>query len=522
MKRPQLVSPGSLARMLAAARESWKRRDFQQSIDTLERAAKLAPADSTILFELGRFHGLRYDYAAAERCFEKAIRLSPHPAHALMMAGSSCRGFASQDMSERYYQRVVERPDAPPEAFVDLCDIRERQHRLEEAAALIERALQLDKSCGPALLARARLHRQSGQLESAETAIRSLLSQPDPGAPPSSQRNARILAWYELGAILDKQKRFDDAMAAFLQAKSMLRLHAGQELADLKHNRTSMQTLRESLSAAALERWHQAGAQFQPTRRLALLGGHPRSGTTLLEQVLDSHPDIVSAEETEIFYDHAATPLTASHPPGTPLLNVLESATSASLQKARDGYCRSMDLSLSNPVGGRLLIDKNPSLTLMIPFLARVFPEMKFLVALRDPRDVCLSVFMQPLVPLSYTSAAYLSLGSTVEDYAAVMGMWRTASALAKNPRLEVRYEDMVNDLESVARRVLEFLGVPWDAAVLRFDEHARQKAVRSPTYADVTKPVFKTAVGRWRNYQKFLEPHLAALEPFAKAFGYE
>jgi len=73
-----------------------------------------------------------------------------------------------------------------------------------------------------------------------------------------------------------------------------------------------------------------------------------------------------------------------------------------------------------------------------------------------------------------------------------------------------------------VARRTLDFLGVAWDERVLRFDEHARQKLVRSPTYADVTKPVFKTAVGRWRHYQKYLEPHLAKLEPFVKAFGYE
>lgn len=90
------------------------------------------------------------------------------------------------------------------------------------------------------------------------------------------------------------------------------------------------------------------------------------------------------------------------------------------------------------------------------------------------------------------------------------------------NPYLQVRYEDMVSDLESVARRVLDFLGVAWDERVLAFDEHARKKRVRSPTYADVTQKVFTRAMGRWRNYQKYLEPHLAKLEPFVKAFGYD
>jgi hypothetical protein len=100
--------------------------------------------------------------------------------------------------------------------------------------------------------------------------------------------------------------------------------------------------------------------------------------------------------------------------------------------------------------------------------------------------------------------------------------MWLTLKPLIKNPFLEVRYEDMVEDLESVARRTLDFLGVPWDERVLAFDEHARKKMVRSPTYADVTQKVYKHARGRWRNYQKYLEPHLERLEPFVKAFGYE
>jgi hypothetical protein len=91
-----------------------------------------------------------------------------------------------------------------------------------------------------------------------------------------------------------------------------------------------------------------------------------------------------------------------------------------------------------------------------------------------------------------------------------------------RNPCLEVRYEDLVDDLESVARRAMEFLGVTWDARVLGFNEHARGKVVRSPTYAEVAKPVFKGAVGRWRHYQKHLEPWMDKLEPLVKAFGYE
>ncbi|MGA9780227.1 MAG: sulfotransferase, partial [Verrucomicrobiia bacterium] len=185
-------------------------------------------------------------------------------------------------------------------------------------------------------------------------------------------------------------------------------------------------------------------------------------------------------------------------------------------------YFHSMELCLNNTIDDRLLIDKNPPITLLLPAFIRIFPEIKILIALRDPRDVVLSCFMQCYVPVTSGNVTYLSLEETTEGYAHMAEEWKVLSALIKNPWLEVRYEDVVADLESMSRRVLDFLGVSWDASVLRFDEHARSKRVRSPTYADVTQPVYKRALGRWRNYRKYLEPCLHRLEPFVKALGYE
>ncbi|MGH7990699.1 MAG: sulfotransferase family protein, partial [Limisphaerales bacterium] len=279
--------------------------------------------------------------------------------------------------------------------------------------------------------------------------------------------------------------------------------------------------LTANASADVLRHWFDSSAQLQPPHRLALLGGHPRSGTTLLEQVLDAHPNIVSAEETEIFKHDAYIPIMRSQPDDIAMYSALATATPGALQQARQNYFCAMESSLGQPIAGRLLIDKNPTYTFLIPSLIRIFPEIKFLIALRDPRDVVLSCFMQNL-PLNQVGAACLTMAGTTEEYIALMETWQTIAPRMSNPYLEVRYEDMVEDLESVARKVLNFLGVSWDARVLGFDEHARKKMVRSPTYAEVTKPVYKGAVGRWRNYQKYLEPHLEKLEPFIKAFGYE
>jgi tetratricopeptide (TPR) repeat protein len=456
-------------------------------------------------------HGVRHDYAAAERCFEQAVRVSPRKTEALALAGANSRDFRNPDLTERYFRRAVEQADASPELLADLAEIYERLRRRDEAAALIERALRLNPGSAAARLVHARLEHQAGRPEQAEQLLRSL--------PPGAQSFLRIRYAYELGHLLDRQGRYDEAMVAFLEAKSLLRPQAERSIAELKIVRARIEHVTRNLSANLFQSWQDVA--FQPVRQLALLGGHPRSGTTLLEQVLDAHPQIISAEETEIFHNDAYAPLLRGHPDDTAMLDGLAGTTAEQLEQSRRNYFQAMELSLGQPLAGRLLVDKNPSYTFLIPGFVRIFPEARLLIALRDPRDVALSCFMQNL-PLNQSGAAFLNLESTAAEYAALMNVWLTLKPLLKNPWCEIRYEDMVADLESVARRTLEFLGVPWDERVLGFDRHAREKTVRSPTYADVTQPVYKRAVGRWRNYQKYLEPHLEKLEPFVKAFGYE
>src|SRR5271154_896421 len=151
MKRPQLVSQGSLARMLQAAGEAWTRKDFQQNIEFLERASRLDPANASILLQLGRAYGLRYDYAAAERCFEKAIRVAPKKTEALAAAGKKSRVFRKPDLAERYLRLAVEQKDVTPDMLVNLAEFYERLRRMEEANQLVGRALEANGACPSAL-----------------------------------------------------------------------------------------------------------------------------------------------------------------------------------------------------------------------------------------------------------------------------------------------------------------------------------------------------------------------------------
>lgn len=515
VNKPLSLRQNLLPQLIKNSEAAWKRCNYQQAMEILEQAVRLAPNESRIWLYLGRCHGLRYDYVAAERCLEKAVRVEGWKTESFLKAGRYCLSFRCYEMAARFFERALKRDGNAMEILAEVARIYLRQGRLEDAAGLLDRALQLKSDFTPALLVRARLHRLNGLLQEAEKILRSFVTKPEP--------NGWVLAegWYELGSTLDRQERYDEAMKAFLEAKSVKLPVSTPSVIDVKTIEADTRQIVESVSADALRRWHEPG-RASPQRRLALLCGHPRSGTTLLEQVLDSHQEIVSAEETQIFYDETFVPLTRGwSPESLALFPILESASPGQLQQAREDYFRCTERFIGQAVGERLLIDKNPSLTSFLPAFIRVFPEAKVLVALRDPRDVCLSCFMQPLFPAGPMSSTYPSLETAVAQYASVMGLWQALKPHMPCPFLEVRYEDVTENLELVARRILEFLGVPWNEQVLTFQQQTH-KLIRSPTYGDVKKPISRSAIGRWRNYQKYFEPCLKKLEPFAKAFGYE
>ncbi len=248
--------------------------------------------------------------------------------------------------------------------------------------------------------------------------------------------------------------------------------------------------------------------------------------------MLDSHPDIIAAEETTIFRQEVCVPLSKTQPPAPGVtdptaiqlrLKTLESVPVECLRRLRQNYFSSMERCLGQPTADRLLVDKNPEFSMLTNGFHRVFPEARLLVALRDPRDVCLSCFMLYLPPnINLRQTANYSLSDIVEQYVEEMALWRTRAPLISGRYLEVRYEDMVEDLASTARKILDFLGVSWDPQVLRFHERAQQKVLRHGNYGSVSQPIYQRARQRWRHCGEYFQPYLEKLAPFVKAFGYE
>jgi len=515
MSQPHPNKPNKeIERLCQEAGEAWKRQDYQKSISLLELAVRKEPSNPSLHLSLARAHGQRYDYSAVERCIEKALQVSQGHVQILEEAGRICLGFKNLDLVLGYLERASQKKGVSIVALTSLADIYVLDNRLDEAAEIIGRASQMDRRDPRVLLREAVIKRKRGQINEAESQFRELLTN------SAADLLVRTRALYDLAGILDGAGQYDEAMTTLLEVKAVQRAQALPLAPQLQRMQQLDKEMARTLTATVLDRWRAEAGKLQPPRRIALLSGHPRSGTTLLEQVLDAHSDIISAEETTLIHDEVYRPITRDFPPGTGLLQMLDSAPPSLLCHARENYFRCAEMLLRRTIGGRLLVDKNPGVNIVIPVLVRVFPETKFLVALRDPRDVVMSCFMQSLA-LTPASSAYLSMEGTVNQYASNMGFWLEMLPRLKSQCLEVRYEEMVDDLPTVARSVLGFLGVGFEDNVLKFYEHARTKRVNSPSHVDVKKPLYRTAVGRWKNYEKYLEPYLPGLERFLKEFNY-
>jgi tetratricopeptide (TPR) repeat protein len=514
-KPPHANKPNqTIQQLYREAEVAWGRQDYETSISLIEQATRKEPLNPSLLLDLARAHGRRYDFPSAEKNLERAVQISKDRARTLGEAGQVCLQFDNIDMALAYLQRASQKKGASIRTLTTLADIYNRDRRLDEAAELVARAAQMDRKDPHVLFEDALVRRLRGNQNEAESLFRDLV------AVRNGPAEVRVRAFYELADILDGAGRYDEAMATLLEAKAILRPHAGPYAAILQHMQSRASEMEQTITTAVMDRWRAEAAKLQPLRRIALLCGHPRSGTTLLEQVLDAHSDVTSAEETKMMHDDAYLPLIRDFPEGTSILQALDSVPPSLICHARENYFRCLELFLGRKIGTRLLVDKNPSLNLMIPIVVRVFPEARFLIALRDPRDVVISCFKQAL-PLTPISSAYLSLEGTVKQYVNVMGFWLEMLPRLGNQWTYVRYEDMVENLPVVAGSVLGFLGLGFEENVLKFYEHAQAKRVLSPSRADVKKPLYQTAVGRWRNYEKYLAPYLGELERFVKAFNY-
>jgi tetratricopeptide (TPR) repeat protein len=491
----------------------YRRLQMQQpseAVALLERARALTPDDQNVLNALGIALRQAGRPAESREVLETATNLHPDNASAHFNKGTACEDMGDHEAAARAYEAAVAAQPDFTDALARLSYLTALKGDREAAAELAGKAERIPSGAGdpdPMLaftLARAEV--ETGNFEGGLSRLRNV-----------AERAAPNLRASIYGLVGDCYNGLGNSAAAFdyyVKSKSEQR-----EIFASKFVRPEVEPFIDQvrrLRAFFIGQpapWR--GDEDGPSGALghAFLVGFPRSGTTLIETALGGHPSIATTEERETLDEAVQAFIQPSNG-----LELLANASRTELMRYREYYWKKIREGLP-AIEGKLILDKLPLNVTTLGLIAKLFPNARVLFALRDPRDCVLSCFRHTFA-MNIAMYEFCTLEGTARLYDVVMQLADVYRAKLVLPLLETRYEDTVADLEGSMRKILSFLGVPFDPCVLDFQKRALARPMTTPSVQQLARGLYSGA-GQWRAYQAQLAPVLSILAPWVRRFGY-
>jgi Flp pilus assembly protein TadD len=388
-----------------------------------------------------------------------------------------------------------------------------RLNQKKSALAAGRKALKLVPDSAMLAILLATLEAAAGLTEDARRRMEKVLQ--NPLLTPEEQFRAHK----ELARFLDKLGEYDQVFT---------HLHISGEvsprLPEVKRQDANLvpqmlETNKAVFDRELLGRWSTATFPADQPAPVFLLG-FMRTGTTLTQEVLGAHPEVFVADETDLIVSVVNELARLSNNRGS-VPEQLRKLDLAGVLHLRGFYWNRAYALYGDKIGARLLLDKTTMNTIDLGLINCLFPDAKLVFLLRDPRDVCLSCFMQTMIPTPST-VHLLSWQGTARFYAQVMDWWMTVKPQLTMDFIEFRYEDAVFQFEPAFRKVFDFLGLKWDPAVSDFHKNVAGKYIASPSFNQVAQPLYSSSVGRWRHYEAEYAAISGCLQPFISKFGYD
>ncbi|BFI97331.1 MAG: tetratricopeptide repeat-containing sulfotransferase family protein [Rhodanobacter sp.] len=485
------------------------------------------PDDANTHNSLGIVYREQARLAEAEACYRRALAIKPDYAEAHNNLGNALRDLGRPGEAESSYRQALALHDRYAEPHFNLGNILRDQQRLDEAERSYRRALAIRPDYLMALNNLGLCLKKQGRVEEACASFEAAIAvKPDflqahcnlapfrthaaddphlgmlesqqhqlPSLPPAG----RVNYWFALGKMREDAGRHGDAFAAYAEGNR-------EQRARFPHDEAREAALVARLRAV----FHADLFAGQPPaaradRTPVFIVGMPRSGTSLIEQILASHPGIHGAGELTDLHDvvHAFDTPAATYP------EIAATLSAEALQRLGDAY---IERAWRHAPQATHVTDKLPANFLHVGMIHRMLPHAKIIHAMRDPMDSCFSCYAR-LFEAGNLDFSY-DLGSTGRYYVRyieLMQHWHRV--LPPGTVLDLRYEDMVADTEGQARRLLDYLGLPWDEACLDF--HRNTRVVRTASIAQVRKPIYRSSVARWKHFEAHLAPLLAIVQDY-------
>lgn len=493
---------------------AWRREesgDYPGAHRLLRQALTLAPGDPLILGAIGavlRKEGLLDEALAV---LDQALAAAPMHAATWLERGYAFDAARAWSDARTCFERALALDPMLAPALAKLADAAAKDGDAATGRHLAARALAIDPRDATALCALATIDIEARDGVAAEARMVAVLKTAVKG-------DDRTRALTLLGDALDRQDRTREAFASYTRAQRNFRSVYAAQLSprpDQPSHRGFIETITAQVRAAGPQP-RAAGGDLVPgpAARHVFLLGYPRSGTTLVENVLASSPDIAALEERETLAD--TDDVLVANDGTMPALDTLDTATVDALRAA---YWRRV-ATMAGDVGGKTFVDMNPLNGIKLPIIARLFPDARILIMRRDPRDVVLSCYRINFTP-STAAWAFSDLEEAARHYDALMHLTEACRTHLPLAFHEVRYDRLVTDFEATVRDLAAFIGVPWTEDFRRFDRTAQTRGVRTASATQVRRGLFDGR-GQWRRYADALAPVLPILTPWVERFGFD
>ncbi len=385
-------------------------------------------------------------------------------------------------------------------AYTALARSALRVNQAEEAEQWIAQALEIMPDNIMARLLGGQIARKAGKYDLAAEYLANCTEAKVPAL-------IRFRGLYEIGELKDQTGDFSGAVAAWKAAKQCIETDMRPQVEEARSFRQQRLARNRRLLAQLTPQTIKPYIRPTPPRSpaLAILGGHPRSGTTLLEQVLAAHPQVSDLDERDVFKVSLQANLLHGRFEFFDL-ETLRKASNTQLTIVRTDYLRRCSMLLGRLSKQTLLLDKNPNNTDVLPMALAILPGLKLLIARRDPRDILLSCFRLQVTP-DFANIGWLREQDAVEDYHSMMAIWdRLRECLAGEENwLEVEYAQLCNDFDNTSRQVTRFLGLDWHKDQQNYRKVRQQVPINSPNYTEAKASVHTASLGRWQRYADLL-----------------
>jgi tetratricopeptide (TPR) repeat protein len=444
-------------------------------------AARIQPDFPDAYSNIGNILLLKGHYSDAERFLRRALKLNPRFPDARINLGLTLSFSNRLRDAKAQFEKALKHEPRNADVIFGMSIIAKTEGSFDEADVLLNRALQISPKMPKGLAAWATLRKMTPSDGNwLERAVEVAAS----GVSPLDESELR----YAIGKYYDDIEDFKHAFQNYERANDLLKPIA--EPFDRDAYQRFVDTMIQAYTPETVAR---ADGGASASTKPVLLVGMPRSGTSLTEQIISSHPSVLGAGELE-FWNLAAHEHEAVIKAGT--------LGESTRNKLAESYLRVLE---SKTGEATHVVDKAPINSDYLGVIHSVFPKARIIYMQRDPRDTCLSCYFQKFV-LSMNFTMDLSdLSDYYRQHHRLMTHWR--AVLPPGTILDVPYEELVEDQEGWTRKILDFLGLEWDERVLDF--HNTKRAVATASFWQVRQKVYGNSVRRWRNYEKYIGPLL-------------